>query len=297
MLEDFAIVGLGATDPIEVVMVRKFMIAAVRRILSPGTKVDSVLVLKGEQGAGKSSLLYALSPDRRWVQEGVPDLENKDAQESLRGRWLVELPELQTLLRKREEAVKDFLSREEDSYRRPYDRGATRAPRQCVFIATTNDDEILRDPTGARRYWIVRVAPKMNLGWVREKRDAIWRAALDLAIAGELHYLTPEEETALRVLQEPFQQGDPWDNAIAGFVEGKAFVTTADVWGHLRGTLFDTDVTRDLSSLTKADERRITTALRRLGWKGDQKEKRGEKRVKGWKPPSSVPAVPAPSPT
>lgn len=288
VLEDFAVLGLGATDPIVVNYIKKFMIGAVRRVLEPGVKMDGVLVLKGEQNTGKSSLLYALSPERRWVQESLPDLRNKDAQEALRGRWLVEIAELQAVLRQEEAVAKDFLSRQEDSYRRPYDKGTSRNPRQCVFIATTNDDEILRDPTGARRYWIVETQG-INLSWVQENRDAIWSAALALALSGEAHQLTLEEIKAMQPTQEMFQEVDPWQDHIEKFLTGKEFVkSVADIFlGALQGEgpkATEGLLNEALLKMNNVTQRRIANVLRRLGWK---KLKRGGY-LCGWYPPGQT---------
>lgn len=274
VLEDFARTGMGISEEISVTCVRKFMMAAVRRVLEPGVKVDSVLLLQGPQGCGKSALLYALSPDRQWVQESVPDLEHKDAQECLRGRWLVELAELQSVFRKSEAAVKDFLSRQEDSYRRPYDRGTTRTPRQCVFIGTTNDIEILRDPTGARRYWIAQTEG-IDIGWIESHRDEIWSAALALALTDEIHYLTMEEGAALAEIQEPLEVFyDPWEPAIEKYLSDKTYVISAsDVYLGVfhaslatMGTLGEAARSEVLRNCDRPLLLRIGSIMRRLGW-------------------------------
>ncbi len=288
-LEDFAVKGIGAKTPLDCLLIRKFLVAAVRRILNPGVKHDGVLVLFGPQGTGKSSLLYALSPQGRWVQESLPDLENKDACEALRGRWLVEIAELQALIRKSEEVAKDFLSRQEDSYRRPYDRGTSRYPRQCVFIATTNTKEMLRDVTGARRYWTIETSG-IDVPWVEMNRDLIWSAALHLATTepAASHHLTSDERTQLDDSQEGFKQRDPWHEQVEGFLAGKQKVgNLEEVWLralHGSGPAFGEGMRADaIRAFDKKSRDRLASVMRACGWetKTFREEPGGPKR-RGW---------------
>lgn len=284
VLEDFA-VAIGVTNKVGVACVRKFLIGAVLRVLRPGCKHDGVLVLRGPQGVGKSSLLYALSPDTGWVQESLPDLESKDAQAALSGRWLVEIAELQAILRKSESVAKDFLTRQDDSYRQAYDRRATRHPRSCVFIATTNDIDIIRDPTGARRYWVVETK-SIDLEWVRNNRDAIWSAALALAVAGEPNYLDREQEAELREAQQAYTLAatDPWEDSVSGYLETNkdSLLTLQDVYiGCLHGSVLSDSMKTDaLRHFTRTDMLRLAVIMRQLGW---EKFPQGKNRRKLWK--------------
>lgn len=269
VIEDFA-VAIGVTNKIGVTCVRKFLIGAVLRILHPGHKHDGVLVLRGPQGVGKSSLLYALSPNGHWVQESLPDLEHKDAQSALDGRWLVEIAELQAILKKSESVAKDFLTRQDDSYRKAYDRRATRHPRSCVFIATTNDVDIIRDPTGARRYWVVETK-SVDLSWVRTHRDEIWAAALALAGAGEHNYLDKEEEQELKEAQQVYTLAsvDPWEESVREYLshnEGTE-LTLQDVYLGLHGGMLSDAMRMDaLRHFSKSDMMRLAGVMRQLGW-------------------------------
>ena len=58
---------------------------------------------------------------------------------------------------KDQEAIKAFVSRQRDSYRKPYDRNTTELYRRCTFIATSNDRNPLVDKTGNRRWYPVEV--------------------------------------------------------------------------------------------------------------------------------------------
>ena len=163
-----------------------FLISAVARVRAPGCQVDHVLVLESRQGTGKTSVVRALG--QPWITEGLPDLANKDAALHLAGVWLVELSELAGMRRSEVEHVKAFLSRNVDRYRPPYGRRTVDVPRQCVFIATTNELAYLRDPTGNRRYWPVRCTD-IDLAAVGRDRDQLWAEAVCRYEAGDAWHL------------------------------------------------------------------------------------------------------------
>lgn len=153
-VETLLVRHLGAADtPYVRAVTRKFMLGAVARVMRPGCKFDSILLLRGAQGLGKSR--FAMRLANGWGAEGLGNLDNKDALEGILGKWIVEVAELSGFKRQENERIKAFLSTQADTYRRPYERSAVTLPRQCVFIGTTNSVAPLRDSTGGRRFWIV----------------------------------------------------------------------------------------------------------------------------------------------
>lgn len=153
-----------------------FFVSCVARALSPGCKVDTVLVLEARQGAGKSSFFRALGGV--WTTSSAMDVRNKDAQMLISKYWLAELAELATLARTEVESIKAFLSQQEDDYRPPYGSAVRRVPRRVVFVGSTNADEYLHDPTGARRFWPVACTGDIRLDLIRELRDQLWAEAV-----------------------------------------------------------------------------------------------------------------------
>ena len=131
----------------------------VARIMEPGCKVDDVVILQGRQGCGKSTLVRWLALEDDWAAE-VQNIKNeKDVGEALQGKWIVELGELSAFASNGTgaEEIKQFVSKQRDRYRVPYEKAAQDFPRQCVFIGTTNDFQPLRDRTGNRRFYPLRV--------------------------------------------------------------------------------------------------------------------------------------------
>ena len=129
-----------------------FLVACIARIMRPGCKVDTVPILEGEQGIGKSSCLRALAGDEWFLEMSISDVTNVDAMQVLRRKWIAEMPEIDGWSRSETSHFKGYVSRQVDTYRASYGRGSRDYPRQCCFIGTTNAREYLKDETGNRRF-------------------------------------------------------------------------------------------------------------------------------------------------
>ena len=163
-VEQFASTYLGAEDtPYHRLVSKCTLVGAVARIMTPGCKVDHVMILEGPQGIGKStSLKYLFSP---WFSDEIADLGSKDAAMQLSGVWCIELAELSSMTRGEIERVKAFISRATDRFRPSYGRNVIEVRRQTIFAGSTNSDSYLRDETGGRRFWPVRcgtINPKLS---------------------------------------------------------------------------------------------------------------------------------------
>ena len=176
---------------------RKALIGAVARI-----KHDHMLVLVGPQGCRKSTTLKKLG--KEWFSDSLFTMTGKEAYEQLQGNWIIELSEMAATRKAEIEQIKQFVSKQEDNYRAAYARRTQCHPRQCAFFGTTNDEEFLRDPTGARRFWPVVVT---NAGKVLGEKltstivDQIWAEVVTYYEAGEAWYLDSEVEELARQVQ------------------------------------------------------------------------------------------------
>ena len=244
-----------------------WLVSAVARALEPGCKADCALVLEGKQGAGKSSILRALAgPD--WFHDGLSDMHGKDASAALRGKWIIELPELSAMRRSDTEAVKAFLSRTEERYRPAYGRTEVIEPRRCVFAGTTNRNDYLTDDTGGRRFWPVTVGT-IKLDELTADREQIWAEAVDLYRNGSNWWLDRMDENAAAAVVATRAAEDPWEADVLRVVEGLSEVSTRDIFQLL-------DISLDRRS--KADAMRITGVLTRAGWLRAGKFKSGSSR-------------------
>jgi predicted P-loop ATPase len=146
---------LGSPDnPYNRDIARLFLLGAVVRAFEPGHKFDFVPILEGIQGKRKSSFIEILA--KHWFTELQGDFaDRKRMVEKMLGAWILELPELTGFTKSEVEEIKAFISAKHDKDRLAYERRAKRFLRQCVFIGSTNGEDYLRDPTGARRFWPV----------------------------------------------------------------------------------------------------------------------------------------------
>lgn len=185
--------GADNTDYVRAVT-RKTLIAAVRRIYRPGTKFDTVLILSGPQGTGKSTLFAKLAGD--WFSDALSltDMKDKTGSEKLQGYWIHELGELAGMRKMEVEVVKGFISRTDDKYRASYARVVESHPRQCIIVGSTNaENGFLRDVTGNRRFWPVAItgeSERKTWGLDSETVVQIWAEALAAHRAGEPLHLT-----------------------------------------------------------------------------------------------------------
>lgn len=191
-LDTLLIDYLGAEDtPYVRAVTRKTMVAAVARIYRPGTKFDSILVLNGSQGIGKSTLFARLGG--QWYSDSlsISDMKDKTAPEKLQGYWILELGELAGIKKLDVETVKSFITRTDDKYRQSYGVSVESHPRSCIIVGTTNSDGgFLRDITGNRRFWPVRVMGHGKYhAWELTEADQIWAETIERYKAGEELFL------------------------------------------------------------------------------------------------------------
>lgn len=226
----------GAQDtPYVRAVSRIVLVAAARRVRVPGCKFDEMLILESIQGTRKSSALVALCPRREWFTDNVPlNAESKLLMERTAGKLIVEAPELRGMTAHDHNALKMMLSCAVDESRMAYGREVESAPRQFVFIGTTNDEVYLVDPTGARRYWPVAI-DEFDVDALVEIRDQIWAEAvyLDLQNADDEEYirLPPELYKAAAEEQEKRYQQDAYEHVLSNALSDEhGLLTLEDTW-------------------------------------------------------------------
>ena len=190
---------------------RKTLAGAVARIYQPGIKFDSVLVMDGKQGIGKSSFFKALVGSEYYCDSLVlTDMMDKSAAEKLQGFWVIEIPELAGMKKADIEKVKGFFSTTDDKYRPSYGRTVESHPRQNIIVASVNGERgYLRDITGNRRYWVVKVhqqEQKWKYGFTEDELAQIWAEAKHYYKEGEKLYLEGAmAEEAERIANESME--------------------------------------------------------------------------------------------
>ena len=276
---------------------RKTFAAAVARIMRPGVKFDSVLVLDGVQGIGKSTLFKDLIGEEYYCETlNLDDMRNKAGAEKLQGFWIVEVAELAGMKKADIESVKAFLTATDDKFRPSYGRTVESHPRQCIIIASVNGERgYLRDITGNRRFWVVQARQteqRKRWDFSKEEKDQIWAEAKKYYEDGEKLYLEGDmieaaEGAQMQAMEEDERKGlveeylntllpANWDSmdlyerrnwlsekdgptAVAGVKERKE-VSNLEIWAECFGN--------PTSSMRPADSYAIAALMSQIeGWK------------------------------
>ncbi len=214
----------GATDNSYTrAVTRKTMVAAVARIYHPGTKFDSVLILNGPQGIGKSTFFAKLAG--HWFSDSLTliDMKDKAGPEKLQGYWILELGELAGMRKTDVEIVKSFISRCDDKYRASYGVNVESHPRQCVIVGSTNAESgFLRDITGNRRFWPVRISGNgKKKAWQMSVYDVeqIWAETLVLYEKGEKLYLEGDDVHLATSEQDDAMESDEREGLVRTYLD------------------------------------------------------------------------------
>lgn len=162
-------------------MSRCWLIGAVARGLNPGCKMDTVLILEGDQGVKKSTMLGVLGGE--WFTDSPIVIGDKDSKMLAGCSWIAEMAELSSMHASAVEPQKAFFSSRIDKFRPPYGYAIETFPRRCVFAGSTNDDRYMNDITGNRRFWPVWCV-KFDIRGARRDRDKIWAEATAIYKAG-----------------------------------------------------------------------------------------------------------------
>lgn len=282
LIDNFTEQVLGITDDLEKLFVRRTLVGAVARALEPGCKFDTVLVLMGPQGVGKSEFFRALFGGDNYgnVYEGGGD---KDWRQALHCVWCAELGEIDGHLRqKRSSNMKSFITESTDKFRLPYGKEITAHPRPNILVGTTNDPTPLVDPSGNRRYWVVKTSQRICQKEVEEQRDRVWAAALQIyQQKTEIYYIDYDDsETTSRVEErnKNCREQHPWEETIKLITEcldeAGRFNATKEQAEELTAGKFNLDLCKYggrylktkniLEILGKAEELQTTQQARRV---------------------------------
>lgn len=255
---DFFSKEMGAEDSAYTRAVSKnFWVAIVARIMEPGCKADEMVVLEGKQGTYKTTSLEIIGG--KWYGEVNCDIASKDFDQGLKGKILVEFGELANLRKADVETIKRKLSTRVDEYRPSYGRHVEQHPRTCIFVGTTNETEYLKDPTGNRRFWPMKIQ-RADTDSIRKNRDQYFAEALACYKAGDRWHEVPWDE-AEQVRASRFEVDEIASEVEKLLKEGRyqtSYFSLVDVWKDLGGMV---------DKFSRKDQQRIGAILRELGCK------------------------------
>lgn len=213
----------GDTDSEE--MLARHLIGCYRRGMDPGCKHDQVVILVGKQGAMKGQTIKALVPQEAWYDSATrvssKGFEDREVLGKLNSSWIFEFDETDKVLLGRDSSeFKGFATREVDSYIQKWETVCKGHPRRFCLFGTTNHHEILNDPTGDRRFWIVPVG-QCDPEWVRANRDSLWATVATWAAWGGLSWVPEGHPLALKASEraKASRISEPWTQPVAQRLE------------------------------------------------------------------------------
>jgi predicted P-loop ATPase len=273
-VENWLVRYLGAPEtPYIQAVGRMFLISMVARIFEPGCKADYMLVLEGLQATLKSTACRILGGAH--FSDNLPDITvGKDASQHLRGKWLIEVSEMDAMSRAETTLLKAFITRQVEQYRPSYGRREVTEPRQCIFIGTTNKETYLKDETGGRRFWPVRTG-NIDIAALKRDRDQLSAEAVHMYRnrvpwwpdkSFEQQHIMPEQEARY----EP----DAWEEPIEKYLASGAEKFTV-------GQVAHDALSIENKQLKRADQNRITAILKRLGCQRGARTKKAKWWIKG----------------
>lgn len=307
VIDRFAEQVLGAEDDLDKLFVRRTLIGAVARALNPGCKFDTVLVLMGPQGNGKSEFFKHLFGEDNYgtVSETSGD---KDWRQAMHCVWCAEMGEIDGHLRqKNSSGMKSFITDSTDKFRLPYGREITSHPRPNVLVGTTNDPTPLVDPTGNRRFWVVKTNRKIDQVQVKEQRNDVWSAALRLYLeTSEVFYIDYDDTATTALVEErnkEYREEHPWEETIRLIVDcldhSGRFVPTSEQADELnRGRFLPLEkyadrylntrcilelLGKEVNQQTTQESRRVGQTMRSAGFELGTRHEKGTK-GKFWVP-------------
>ena len=265
-------------DRMKRLLLKRWLISAVAACFErEGFKARGVLVLQGHQAIGKTSWLAALVPKGSdWFLDSVAlDPEDKDSVKRAISHWIIELGELEATFKKADiNKLKGFITSPVDIMRTPFARKMSTFPRRTVFCASVNQAEFLVDTTGNSRWWCL---PCRSINYKHGiDLQQLWAQALSLYRAGELWWLTREEDADLDDLNRYFEAGDEIEDLIAGGWNWDEY--ERDLEANLGGWMNATAILKScgMQNPTKMQVRRAGEVLRKLT--GREPERRGKAR-------------------
>jgi hypothetical protein len=272
----------AAPGPYTTAVSRYIWTAAAGRVMVPGCQADMVPILTGAQGLGKTRGIRAMVPDDTFRELSFHQPEDTRAR-LMRGALMVELGELSGLRSREIETIKAWITRSKEEHIPKYVEKMHTFYRRCVIQGTTNDEQFLNDPTGARR-WLPLEVGDVDVEGIARDRDQLWAEALLLHRAGGVAWR--DAQTLAEGVHENHQVIDTWEEPIA------TWLATPELDGSLPGDdgvtvhqVLKQGIDLPTRSSKAADAMRCATVLKALGFKKKRAMRNGS-RVWLWRRPA-----------
>jgi hypothetical protein len=255
----------------------KWFMGLVSRILNPGCKFDSALIVQGGQNIGKSSVFLIIAGEDKHIE--FTDLKVREMQQDMQGKLIVEFAEAAIFSKADSESLKSIVSRQTDTFRVPYERHARDFPRRCVFAVTANNDDILKDSTGGRRWWAVEVPDDMkcyppkrqaDIHWLRANRDQLFAEAAVRVRNGEDFrkiddYELMRHQRSITATEQDEDLFKTWYYNLSADEQNRGKTTRQAYCQAYKNDRYGETLDESTVSIGKADEMRVGRILKKIG--------------------------------
>lgn len=217
-------------------LVGKWLGMAIR--CANGEQVNEIMIiLTGDQGAGKSTFFNSLIPDT--LKDYVTDTieENKDGSQSLTDSFLAIDDELDGMKRNNLEKLKKRITASKFKFRPPYGAKSVNKIRRASFLGATNTDDFLVDSTGNRRFFCISVIKNKNIEThtanmkkLRElDTDLLWSVGKYYAKQSDsIFYKTEEIQFINDNLNKAFEEENIYDQLVKSHIKNPNECTEKD---------------------------------------------------------------------
>jgi predicted P-loop ATPase len=239
-----------------------------------GHKSELVLVFCGEkQGTGKTHWFrYLLPKPIRYLYAESKMDAGKDDEILMCGKLIINDDEYGGKSKREEKRMKELTSKEFINVREPYGRVSTDLKRLAVFCGTSNETQILSDPTGNRRIMPIHILDIDHELYNKCDKDQLWRELFCMFQMGANYKLLGEDIAKLNAATESYKLSTPEDDLInKKLTPGSS--TSLGEWMSL------TDIQQYLMMDTKfnyLNPQRIGSILTSLGFNKERRGKRGQ---------------------
>jgi len=265
--------GFASGDNVSIGLMRVHLRACVKRGMIKrgkdgehrGSKLDSLLIIQGEQGHFKSTSIEALAPNPNWYDESTRfAIDSRDALSSFNSAWIYEFSEIEKILSTKDVAtLKSWISRRVDRYVEKYESVSLDHPRRCCLFGTTNTSAFLIDSTGARRFFVCENVKPANVDLVKKLRDAIWRQSL-FELENGFPFFLSKDDQLFKQSQERAHHAtlsDPWEDRLADNFEN------AKIGDFVSSNSLILLLDKKIENCHVGDYRRLSNTMKKLGWK------------------------------
>lgn len=263
----------------------KWAVGAVANVFTKDRCANHLcFILTGQQGSFKSTWIRLLCPQAliTYYFEGNLDPENKDDLFATTANFIYNLDDyFAEVTKKKINSLKSFITKDTVNARRAYGRYPEELPKICSFIASSNDDTFLHDPTGNRRFIPFEVTAIDIEAAKQIKIDQVWAQIYLLFRKGHTYWLDKEDQKELRehnskyeVQSLEFELVNTYFQQPKNRNEADLYLTVADIINRL-----------SLKSSIRMTAKKVGEALKKAGFI------RFQKRLQGRRNPTWVYAI------